>query len=208
MVSPVAPGTTIGVGVPIKFDAKDSFDPNPGGTITNYAWNFGDGSTTGGTTAKTTHTYTLNGTYTVTLTVTDNFGNTGTVSHKVNVIPAPIIDTGNFRFKRNLNQGNVGLTQTWIIGVINPNAFPIDINMVISGSIDTAGAFSVQSGPVLIQPGAEVFITLTNTFNNADKGSTVNFQVAVYFTTNTVNPGPVSGFTLGPVITDSFRIRP
>jgi len=36
----------------------------------------------------------------------------------------------------------------------------------------------------------------------------VNFQVAVYFTTNTVNPGPVSGFTLGPVITDSFRIRP
>ncbi len=42
------------------------------GTITGYAWNFGDGSTGSGVTP--THVYTTTGVYTATLTVTDNCG--------------------------------------------------------------------------------------------------------------------------------------
>ncbi len=52
----------------IVFDAKDSSDPD--GTITRYAWDFGDGTTQEG--EKVTHTFTSEGVYTVTLTVFDD----------------------------------------------------------------------------------------------------------------------------------------
>ena len=52
----------------IVFDAKDSSDPD--GTITRYAWDFGDGASQEG--EKVTHTFTSDGVYTVTLTVYDD----------------------------------------------------------------------------------------------------------------------------------------
>jgi pseudomonalisin len=54
-----------------------------GGTISGYAWNFGDGSTS--TSASPSHTYASAGTYTVSLTVTDNTGATSTASNAVTV---------------------------------------------------------------------------------------------------------------------------
>jgi PKD repeat protein len=62
-----------------SLDALSSTDPD--GTITSYAWAFGDGTT--GTGATASHTYAVAGTYPVTLTVTDDDGATGTVSHDV-----------------------------------------------------------------------------------------------------------------------------
>jgi YVTN family beta-propeller protein len=44
------------------------------GTITSYAWNFGDGNTATNATPTTTHTYAAPGTYTATLTETDSAG--------------------------------------------------------------------------------------------------------------------------------------
>lgn len=60
----------------VTFDASNSMDAD--GTITDYAWDFGDGNTGSGVSA--THTFMLPNDYTVTLTVTDNDGNTATSS--------------------------------------------------------------------------------------------------------------------------------
>ena len=55
-------------GVAVTFDGSASDDPD--GSITTYAWDFGDGNTGSGVTP--THTYATADLYNVTLTVTDN----------------------------------------------------------------------------------------------------------------------------------------
>ncbi len=76
--------TNPSAGQTVSFDATGSADPD--GTITNYAWDFGDG--TSGTGATPTHAYNPASTmsFTVMLTVTDNSGNTGSSSQSVTVI--------------------------------------------------------------------------------------------------------------------------
>jgi len=53
----------------LTFDANDSYDPDPGDSIEDWLWDFGDGSTATGETV--THSYAETGTYTATLTVFD-----------------------------------------------------------------------------------------------------------------------------------------
>lgn len=53
------------------------------GTITSYSWAFGDGGTS--TSANPSHTYSSNGTYTVSLTVRDSNGESDTVQKSVSV---------------------------------------------------------------------------------------------------------------------------
>jgi len=62
-------------------DASGSADPD--GTITGYAWDFGDGSSGSGVT--TTHEYLNPGLYPITLTVTDNGGLSGFATGDVSV---------------------------------------------------------------------------------------------------------------------------
>jgi PKD repeat protein len=75
-----APGSP-GTGETVRFDGSGSSDAN--GSITQYAWNFGDG--TSGTGVKVEHAYAAAGSYGVTLTVTDNFGATGQATQTVTV---------------------------------------------------------------------------------------------------------------------------
>jgi parallel beta-helix repeat protein len=60
----------------VSFDGSTSYDSD--GTLVSYQWNFGDGIQATG--AMQTHTYESEGTYTVSLTVTDNDAGTDTTT--------------------------------------------------------------------------------------------------------------------------------
>jgi PKD repeat protein len=68
----------------VVFNASTSYDPD--GYIVSYSWNFGDGNITTVTTSTITHKYLDNGTYQVTLTVTDDDGAEDTASQSITVL--------------------------------------------------------------------------------------------------------------------------
>jgi PKD repeat protein len=78
---PTASFTVTTNGLTASVNGSASSDPN--GSISGYAWNFGDGQFGSGPT--TSHAYATAGTYTITLTVTDNAGATGTTTRQVTV---------------------------------------------------------------------------------------------------------------------------
>jgi PKD repeat protein len=79
-------------GAAVAFDASDSTDPGRDDALT-YQWNFGDGSSGSG--ASPTHTYSDNGVYSATLTVTDDSGAAATAGVGVTILNAnPVADAG------------------------------------------------------------------------------------------------------------------
>jgi hypothetical protein len=84
----VPAGVTPGTGTSFGASATD---PLPGASIASYSWSWGDGSA-GSLGASPSHTFAVSGTYTVSLTATDIYGQVGTVSHDVTVAPAgPVV---------------------------------------------------------------------------------------------------------------------
>jgi len=81
-VAPTASFTVSCTQLTCAFNAAASDDED--GTITDYAWNFGDGGTANGASPTTSHTYGSAGTPTVTLTVTDNDQLTGSTTRTAN----------------------------------------------------------------------------------------------------------------------------
>jgi parallel beta-helix repeat protein len=91
----------------IMFNGTRSFDLD--GTITRYVWYFGDGTTGNG--SIVTHMYHSNGTYPVTLLVTDDQGHNGTsltnvtiVSLDRHLIPSGQLDLINTRYQLTLSE--------------------------------------------------------------------------------------------------------
>jgi PKD repeat protein len=82
------------VNVSLTMDGSTSFDPD--GVIVSWDWDFGDGDTGAGET--TSHAYAAEGVYTVSLTVTDDFGNNGNTTTTATITaPAllpPVADAG------------------------------------------------------------------------------------------------------------------
>ncbi len=74
----------MGVGERVNVDASAS-QPAPGGDrfLIQYNWTWGDGRTSEG--VRQSHTYSQAGAYTITLTVVDNTGRTGTATQSVTV---------------------------------------------------------------------------------------------------------------------------
>ena len=103
----------------MEFSSAGSHDPD--GTIASYSWNFGDSSALS-TDQNPTHTFTADGTYVVTLTVTDNQNYTGTaqktitVSETANASPTAVISATPLTGKA-----------------------PLDVTLIGSGSSDPDG---------------------------------------------------------------------
>ena len=75
----------------VTFDGSGSTDPD--GTVTSWAWSFGDGAI--GTGSRTNHVYTNPGTYNVNLTVTDNSGESTLTTGSIVVTALPLVAPGN-----------------------------------------------------------------------------------------------------------------
>lgn len=84
-VGPTASFTDTCTELACSFDASGSTAGDAG--ISSYAWTFGDGNSGAG--QSVAHTYAADGTYTVTLTVTDAAGLVDTASRNVTVAAAP-----------------------------------------------------------------------------------------------------------------------
>ncbi len=123
--APTADFSATATGTSVAFNGSASSDAD--GAIVSYAWNFGDGQTGSG--ATTTHAYPAeNGTYQVTLTVTDNNGATDAVTKSVSVqAPAPGADVALDAFGRSVTGGwgNADLGGAWTLAGGNTAPFSV-----------------------------------------------------------------------------------
>jgi large repetitive protein len=131
---PVASFTSSCSELTCRFNAGGSSDSD--GTIASYAWSFGDGTTGSGATAA--RTYAAGGTYTVTLTVTDNGGAKSTHVHDVTVTP-PAMHVGDLDGASTSQQSR--WTATVTVTVHDSTHAPV-ANAVVSGSWNDGGTGS------------------------------------------------------------------
>lgn len=89
----VAPDTA-GVAGSVRFDGASSSDAD--GTVASYSWDFGDGNTATGPLVD--HSFASAGTFTATLTVTDDKGASGSAEHDIVVDATPPSVNGEWRW--------------------------------------------------------------------------------------------------------------
>ena len=156
-------------GTAITFDGTASYDFD--GSVVSYSWDFGDQTT--GTGSVVTHSYSLAKTYTVTLTVTDNGGVTGSTSSQVTIGDRPPIVS----FTPSPTTANTGQTVTLSISASDPDGtistMRVDwgdtITQLYSGAITSATHSYTSTGSSTSQ----IFtIIVTATDNNASYTST------------------------------------
>ncbi|WP_304504479.1 PKD domain-containing protein [Allobranchiibius sp. GilTou73] len=179
---PVAAFTSSVNNLNASFDGSGSSDPD--GTVASYSWNFGDNSTAG-TGVNPTHAYLSAGTYTVTLTVTDNQGATNSVSHTVTVTAPPVNQPPVAAFTSSVNNLNASFDGS---GSSDPDGTVASYSWNF-GDNSTAGT-GVNPTHAYTSAGTYT-VTLTVTDNQGATNS-VTHSITV---TAPVNQPPVAAFT-------------
>ncbi len=145
----------------ISFTGSSS-DPS-GGTIT-YAWAFGDGTT--GTGATTNHTYNASGSYTVTLTASNDLGTTAKSTYTVNIdLPsAPVL-------KPTVLTTTVNKVETFSAASTDPNGLPLTYLWNFGDGITANTATATHAYTAAGNYTATV--TVSNSNNKSSTGSIV-----------------------------------
>ena len=156
-------------GTAITFDGTASYDLD--GTVVSYSWAFGDGATGAG--SVVTHSYSPAKTYTVTLTVTDNGGVTGSTTSQVTITDRPPV----VGFTPSPTTANTGQSITLSISVSDPDGtisttrvdWGDSMTQLYSGAVTSATHSYASTGSSTSQ----IFtIIVTATDNNASYTST------------------------------------
>jgi glucose/arabinose dehydrogenase/PKD repeat protein len=162
----------------VQFSSAGSSDPY--GKTLSYSWSFGDGSAPA-TTADPTHTYTVGGTYTATLTVSNGTQN-AVATTKVVVGPSP--PTASITAPSAYDAGDTvsfsGTASDPVDGVLPASAYTWQVDYHVNGVVQpsyyaevanpfygpvsgvTSGSFTVPTDPSQV-PGSFYRITLTVT---------------------------------------------
>jgi C1A family cysteine protease/PKD repeat protein len=136
---PVATFTYNCSGPSCTFDGSASYDPD--GTLTAYAWGFGDGGTAMGATAN--HIFGNAGTYAVALTVTDDKGATDTDTQGVSVAEAAKSHIGDLDGDRTSNKNK--WTAIVTVAVHDAAHAPV-ANATVTGSWSSGATASCTTG--------------------------------------------------------------
>ncbi len=169
----LSPGTAV-ANQPLTLDASTSTVPS-GARIVDYAWNFGDNTLITHTTSPITqHTYFVaaNATYTITLTITDNFGNKAVKSNTVTV--TAVGTPASAKFTWDPSPGIVNQPITFDANTSGPGAGGGSIIRYEWNFGDTPGVVGTGSA------GA----TITHTYSQAG-----TYTVTLTVTTSTGNTG-------------------
>lgn len=149
----------------VAFNASASADPD--GTITGYAWNFGDGAT--GTGVAPNHTYATAGSRTVTLTVTDNSGATGTATKVVSVGTPAVLASDSFSRTVSNGWGSADAGGPWaVVG----SASPYSVGGT-TGRVDLAAAGTSTLAVLNSVSAANVTMTVDVSIDKAPTGNGV-----------------------------------
>jgi PKD repeat protein len=151
------------------------------GSITNWAWDYGDGNSS--TAQSPSHTYKIAGTYTVLLKITTNNGCTDTISKVININPTP----------------SVGISHSIITQCLLGNSFTYtDLTTITSGSVVKYewnlgdGTTSTLQNPKhsYTSPGS-YYVSLKVT---SDKGCADS--ISTFSSATTVAPQPKAAFSV------------
>ena len=145
----------------VTFDGSASTDSD--GSITSYAWNFGDGAT--GTGPAASHTYNNAGSYTATLTVTDNGGANGSTG--IAISAAADANTINAPSKLSASGSHAGVVAlTWSDNSTNETGFYIERAPAGSSSFVRRGQTGANVKTYSESPGPGSFVYRVQAFNS------------------------------------------
>ena len=167
----VPPAGEVGVAATFSASATD-ISPAVQAAGFTYSWNFGDGGTTTG--ASPSHTFAAAGTYTVTVTATDEYGKTGTASGTVVIVGPPTVKAGS------AFSVNAGASTTFSQATESGGTAPFTYSWTFGDGTTASG--SLNPSHTYANPGT---FTATVTVTDADKLSSSS-SVAV--TVNDVAP--------------------
>lgn len=217
---------TCDVGQPVTFDGSGSSDSD--GFLEDYAWDFGDGSSTSGSSSSATNTYAAAGTYSVSLTVRDNRGGTDTQTQSISCTepppnaavakelqstsgaPVASVEQGQ-SYQYEVTVTNTGSIST-VTGLALTDQLDADIDFASAtvsvtggtnptGSVDAAGLVTVPaSGTMDIAPGGTVSIVIGFTVDAGTAGGTLDNTATLSTVGNDSNAGDNSASVLGTPI--------